>query len=328
MTYKEFKGEFMNRLEEKAKTSSQIGKYKLYKDGSSSDKQIDAEFIRTTNIKYSNVESNVLIGDFIKITHKELPENFCRCEMKYLYESFEAEGWDAVWKIIEYNLDGAKSLNIKNLDEILSSYDAVKDRLIIRAINYTDNKYALKDNVYKRVGDIALVLYIFLSETKQLGLTTVKAPKVSVESWGKDIEEVMQTALVNSNLKSVPRMYTLAEAMNPKYETGAYMALGAKCKLQSGMNTSTFTTYPQLNGATSFWYHGVQEKIAEMAGGDYYVAFTGIHEFHVHPVSTDSARDILKRVKEMNKFNKKDEILTRKVYLYHADTKELEQLEL
>jgi hypothetical protein len=106
------------------------------------------------------------------------------------------------------------------------------------------------------------------------------------------------------------------------------MALGSTCKVMKGMITSMFTTRPVLNGAISFWYPGVQEKIAEMAGGDYYVAFTGIHDFRVHPVGTTTARAVLLKLKNMNQFNKKDETLSRKVYRYHADTKELEQLEL
>jgi hypothetical protein len=78
-----------------------------------------------------------------------------------------------------------------------------------------------------------------------------------------------------------------------------------------------------------FFYPGVKEKIAEMAGGDYYVAFTGICEFHVHPVNDSNPRQILGRLKHMNKnVNKTGETLTRKVYRYKVDTKELVMVDL
>lgn len=328
MTYNEFKEEFMDKLAEKAQSSDQIGEYKLYEDGATSENPTDSIFIRETNIKYNKTESDVLIGDFLNIIHTDDCSQ-SRFDIKYLYDSFKSDGWDFVWKIVDDNLNYAESIDMNNIMEIISDYEAIKDRLILRAINFTDNKYALKDFVYKQIGDMALVLYLYISETKEYGLSTTKVHKVTFESWGKDMDEVMETALVNSNIRSVPRMYnTPKESANPDYKTGAYMAIGSKCKLAYGILSSTFTTYPYLNGAISFWYPGVKEKIAEMAGGDYYVAFTGIHDFHVHPVGSTSARDVLGNVKHMNKINGKNETLSRKVYRYRADTKELVQLEL
>ena len=41
----------------------------------------------------------------------------------------------------------------------ITDYEFIRNRLIVRPINFTDNKYELKDCVYKKIGDIALVLY-------------------------------------------------------------------------------------------------------------------------------------------------------------------------
>lgn len=329
MTYEEFKKEFMLRLAKKEETSEQIGEYRLYLDGETSDDPGECNFIKATNIKYNKIESDVLIGDFLKICHKTDVGSEARYEMKYLFRSFSKEGWDLVWDIIDDSLNYAKKLDVKNVMKFVDDYEVMKDRIILRAINYTDNRYALKDYVYKQIGDMALVLYFFISDTKEFGLTTAKVDKKILETWGKEKEEVMETALVNSNMRSVPRMYNSPrEADNPGYQTGAYMAVGSKCQLAVGMRNSTFTTYPHLNGATSFWYPGVQEKIAEMAGGDYYVAFTGIHDFHVHPAGSISPRQVLANLKHMNRINGKDETLSRKVYLYQADTRELKALDL
>ena len=66
-----------------------------------------------------------------------------------------------------------------------------------------------------------------------------------------------------------------------------------------------------------------------MAGGDYYVAFTGIHEFHVHPVDSERPINILRRIKDMNtRVNKPDEILSRKVYKYDHVAGKLEMVNL
>ncbi|MBS5299563.1 MAG: hypothetical protein KHY39_00700 [Clostridiaceae bacterium] len=151
-----------------------------------------------------------------------------------------------------------------------------------------------------------------------------------MELWGKTEEEVFENALINTNIRSVPRMYNSpAESDHPKYQTGAYMSLGAKSRLATGMNSSVFTTYPSLNGAISFWYPGVKEKLAELAGGDFYVAFTGIHDFHIHPVNSTTPKEVLDRLKQMNRYiNRKEEILSRKVYRYRAENGELTPLDL
>ena len=43
-------------------------------------------------------------------------------------------------------------------------YETAKDSLFIRLLNYDDNSEELKDAIYKRIGDIAQVLYMKVSE--------------------------------------------------------------------------------------------------------------------------------------------------------------------
>lgn len=331
MNYNEFKTEFMKRLAEKAVQSDLIGTYQLLEDGMVSEDPRECAFIRDTNIKYNKMESDVLKGDFLRINPVDAEEGSeARLEFQYLYDSFEQDGWDFVWKILEENLRYAKNISFREIGDVIDQYEMVKDRLILRPLNYTDNKYVLKKFVYHQVGDMALVLYLVVADTKELGLNTTKVPREVMELWGKTEEEVFENALINTNVRSVPRMYNSpAESDHPKYQTGAYMSLGAKSRLATGMNSTVFTTYPSLNGAISFWYPGVKEKLAELAGGDFYVAFTGIHDFHIHPVNSTTPKEVLDRLKQMNRYmNGKDEILSRKVYRYQAESGELKPLDL
>jgi hypothetical protein len=328
MTYNEFLEELLDKLDEKVSSSaSSIGRYRLYEDGEIGDNAQDKQFIIETNIKYNKSESEVLKGDFLSVLHTD-KTSLARFSVQYLYDSYQRDGWEFVGKIIDDNLSYASSTG--DMQEILNSlnnYEAVKDRIIVRPLNYTDNKLNLRDSVYRQVGDMALVLYLFISDTPKYGLLTTKIPQIVVDNWGKDIDEVMETALVNANIKSVPRMYNNPmKTANPTYSEGAYMALGSNYKLT---RISTFTTYPNMNGAISFFYPGVKEKIAEMAGGDYYVVFTGICEFHVHPVNEANPRQLLSSLKYMNKsMNKPGETLTRKIYRYNVETKELVMMQL
>ena len=118
------------------------------------------------------------------------------------------------------------------------------------------------------------------------------------------------------------------DTYKPPYHKGAFMALNSDVKPLSAMAVPTVTTTTQMNGAIAMFYPGVRERIAELFGGDYYVAFTSIHEGRLHKKGTISPREILGRIKEMNRMLDSWEVLTRKVYLYEAASKEFKQLEL
>ena len=89
----------------------------------------------------------------------------------------------------------------------LENYEVAKEKLIIRPINYTDNRYELKKMIYKQYDDVALVLYTVMYDNKEMGLGTLKVQKHIFEKWGKDLEEVWEDALINSNIIAPPRMY-------------------------------------------------------------------------------------------------------------------------
>lgn len=327
MNYQEFKQAFSERISEKMDQMDSVRSYKILEDGYTSDNELELNSIRQTNIKYHNLESDTLKGDFVFI---ELSNgNLSRSSLEELYDHFCHASWESVWDGIARNIEYGTRVRTDVIDNI-HDYDAICDKLIIRPINYTDNRIALKNIVHKQIGDIALVLYIIVLESDEAGLNTSKIQRNLLDQWEKTEDEVFNTALINTYQRAVPRVYNSAsEANNPPYSRGAYMSLGYNKKLKQGLFSPLFTTLPSLNGAISFWYPGVKERIAEMAGGDYYVAFTGIHEFHVHPVGSERPINILRRIKDMNtRVNKPDEILSRKVYKYDHVAGKLEMVNL
>lgn len=305
--------------------------YKFYPDGctANGDKKV-LSFIRNTNIKYHQTESDVLIGDFVEIERKrDNGELICRFEVRYLFDEFNYDGWSRVRLIIDENLKMASCTDINEIVANMNDYNYIKDRLIIRPINYTDHRYELKDVIYKQCGDIALVLYVFLYDNEEFGLGTAKVPKAAYECWEKDIEEIWTEALINTNVIAPPRMYMdPADAYKPSYEMGAFMALNSKINSIGKMQVPLITTTKQRNGAIAMFYPGVQEKIAALMGSSYYIAFTSVDDARVHHIDSVSPLRALRSLKDVNKMSEKDDILSRKVYLYDKDKKTMEALEL
>lgn len=106
------------------------------------------------------------------------------------------------------------------------------------------------------------------------------------------------------------------------------MALNSDITSLSPHAVPTVTTTAQINGAIAMFYPGVMKRIAELFGDDYYIAFTGTSEARLHKKGTIQPRNILMRIKQMNRTFDPSEILSNKVYLYETANQEMRQLEL
>lgn len=330
--------EFINGLQKKLEEKKQELGYDrmiFLEDGTTSTDVKELSIIRETNIKYHKTESDVLIGDYIILyQYKGKREQICRFDCGQLYKMYEKGSWAAVWEEILSSFNTSKKfmeLGIMDLIE-KNEYDPLKDKLFIRPLNYKDHRYELKDHIYRHIGDMVLVLYILVSDEndgKRHDVLSVKVPKSLMQAWGIDEEEVWENAMSNTYIMAPPRMYlNPMELDNPPYCRGAFMALNSSITSLSPLAVPIVTTTVQINGAIAMFYPGVMKRIAELFGDDYYIAFTGTSEARLHKKGTIRPRNILMRLKQMNKVFDPSEILSNKVYLYETANQELRQLEL
>lgn len=296
------------------------------------------EWILRTNLKYYQKESDMLLGDFLEITSPEDEKISSRFEMKYLYDEYTKNGWSKIGEIITKNMEIFHAY-AGQIDDI-EDFKMMKDRLIIRPLNYPALRKSgeTKDTVYRVYGDIALVLYFLINEN-DVDYLTAKVPESTMKLWGLPEDVVWQTAMMNTMTDALPRLYVKQldipytppqkKVGSPEYLRGAFMSATDPGNYQiTPYAAPTLTTTRQLNGAVAFFYPGVQERLAEIVGGDFYIAFTSICESHIHPVSNRiSPKDILDCLKSMNKAFPKI-LLSNKVFLYHKEEKLLESLNL
>ncbi len=334
IAYKEFISGLQKKLAEK-KQELGYNKLAFLEDGTTSSDMKELSIIRETNIKYHRTESDVLIGDYIILyQYKDKREQICRFDCEQLYREYEKGSWEAVWEQIISSLDSSRQFMELEIMDLIdkNEYNLLKDKLFIRPLNFSDHRYELKNHIYRRVGDMVLVLYFLASDKndgKRHDVVSVKVHKTSMQAWGIDEEEVWENAMGNTYVMAPPRMYLKAmDLANPPYHRGAFMALNSDITSLSPLAVPTVTTTSQINGAIAMFYPGVMKRIAELFGDDYYIAFTGTSEARLHKKGTIHPRNILMRIKQMNKTFDPSEILSNKVYLYEAANQELKQLEL
>lgn len=203
-----------------------------------------------------------------------------------------------------------------------SEFEKVKDRLILRPLNYRFSRERIEDVPHIRIGDVVLVLYAVMSHVGA-DYFTAKMHRDQTAHWGIPEEEVLQTALVNTSFLYPPRLYSVEDLLSwdgKRHTDGRFMAEGEEGRVRRGMRGYILTNTLEINGAVALFYPGVARRIAQILDGDFYIAFTSIHEAQIHSVGMIPADVVERSLRETNGHcNAEDEVLTDQVYCYRSE---------
>lgn len=315
--------EMVKKIEEIVEKTNNAGNLvvKFYPKGMTATDEEESSFIKTSNEKYFNTNNPGLLGNFACVSTDSTSElkTFSRIYLDDLTSSF-VDNPEVFEDVITENIKNINNISPQsNILHDLDSYEAVKDRLIIRPLNYENNKTSLEGMVYMKHGDIVLVLYIVVSDDNGT-LNTAKVPVSIVNKWPEDKAVVLRNALVNTAKRSKAVLFTdISSAM-----TGADSGIDILSDDNTEVKPTKFfvpmvTTSTKVNGAVALFYPGVRSKLAKLLGGSYYVAFTSVHEAMVHPVDTVIPEHVRNSLASVNASFDKDETLTYECYMYDAE---------
>lgn len=293
--------------------------------------EAEKELFKTINRKYCNdTESeNLLTSMFVYSITPEQPKNSVFLKVDSLKKLYSEGGESAVIKTVLDNIKYALFINdqAEQTANSLDTYKGIKDRLIIRPLNYDINESKLKNVLYKRVDDIALTVYAIVLDDRENGiLNTIKVPLNIIETWeGITPEEVYTNALENTAKYYSPRLYTdIFNIETAPFKECALMSKGYTVKELNTDTVALLTTDRKTNGAIAAFLPGTLKRISELYGNsDFYLAFTSIHEAMTHKKGSIEPESIKRNVTETNKIFGGDDTLSNKVWLYSAETKEL-----
>lgn len=273
-----------------------------------------AMFIASTNSKYFNSSSEELLGDFIELAFEH--GEYLRINIGDIDDTASIE--DIVNESLRY-CDSIRD-NAHSIIDNISNYESIKDELILRPLNFTRNDAALNGACYIKNGDIALVLYLVIKDDEET-MNTAKVTEDIVKSWGVDRMAVMIDAMNNTAKKYPARMFTnLINIDSASDSETDFMSDTYDKKLNSG-TIPMVTTTKKTNGAISIFYPEVKEKISEMFGGSFYVAFTSIHEAMLHKKGTIEPSDIRRHIRATNRTFDPEDTLSDEVFLYDSENK-------
>lgn len=251
--------------------------------------------------------------------------------LENLQESVDKHGWDEVINTTGKVLKKARNNATGYMDalDMLDEYENIKSKLIIRPIHWDkefDDKNKKKPCLYSKKGDIALVLYMIMSDGDGT-LETIRVPMDCVQSWmtqlGLKEIDIFKNAMQNTVEKQSPMLYTNIFDMSS--EKGMNVLNNPETSFSEG-TSPLVTTNRKTNGAIAMFYPGVKEKIAKMMNDSFYVAFTSVHEAIVHKKGTIDPAAIKRNVTETNRIFGPNDALTNEVFYFNKETNEFSVL--
>lgn len=341
MNYEDFKGELYRIIMQQGDVKGR--KVMLLEKGFTTRDDQMLNMIRYINRTCFGKEDTIVHADYIHVVWGEgKVRSMMNWSVRDYYYRFKKEGWEGILPELLIKIQNAgSSMDWLHVEE--GGYEMCQERLIIRAINYENNKYELEDCIYKRIGEIALTLYAVVSDEEE-DYVTMKIPHELVKEWGVPEPDLFERALDNTCRLMPPRLYYCTDLKRKhRIEEGIFMkeelsrmqqlkeaptderddntVLGFRMHEDDQTEGSLgyrLSTTKGINGAVAFFYPGVQKQLAEMIGGNYLAAFTSIHEAIIHPERYQSAANIRDSIKDINQVFPKEEMLSNEVYHYYA----------
>lgn len=334
MAVRDFAVELIEELlndEELALTEENI---RFYDKGTTAeaDESLD-DHIRWRNARYYNEDSNVVRSSLLIV---QLPVDksaeYINFHVGELYRIFRKDGMNGVLPIVKRDIKDMKASAPKNLALLnqFGDYEAIKGQLIIRPLNYDDNAKALAKAIYRKVGDMALVLYMSLGSIDQGSVNNIISAMVPHDTflgWGLDEREVFERALENTMRLQPPVFCRIISGIGGQFQQKHIPFMEDESVVFNFDNpmAPALTTEQEINGAIAAFYPGVLERLYRMVGGDFYLIFTSISDLHIHPVNGRfKVSSMRKSLADMNRdMNQQGELLTRQIYRYDGEQKEI-----
>lgn len=198
----------------------------------------------------------------------------------------------------------AKNASCTNAEQLFS-FEANKDKIVYRLVNYKLNKEALKERPHIPYLDLAIVFDILVEATDK-GMASIPIQYKLLELWEKNSNEIYGLAKKNTK-RELP--------VQLQYNTydGPFGNLSISFYILSNN--------PHQNGAACILYDDVLNTLGEALQENFYVIPSSIHETLIiseHDAKGMSLSDMIQAVNEMAVLD--TEILSDHPYYYNRKT--------
>ncbi len=191
-----------------------------------------------------------------------------------------------------------------------------RDMVVVKLVNYRDNRKLLKDCPYIKFHDLAIMAR-YVVNLDETGLSSTPLTNEDLSEWGISKEELFEKALENTKRLLPPKIFKMDELisrstgvmLDGEFETQAYVVTNKIC----------------VNGASAILYREVVDEFAEKFPEGFYILPSSIHEIIILPAYNTPGKSFLKDlVREVNREVLSDtDYLSDEVYFYDPEAKNI-----
>lgn len=240
--------------------------------------KLDGLTIRKEN---ENISPNIYLNSYFEMYQMGKPINCIMDEIAKQYFTVKKES------------------SIK-IDDLLD-FDAVRNQIIIRLVNYEKNREVLKNSPYKRFLDLA-VTYRYMANHDEYGLASSMIRNDEFFNWGIDEEELYRIALFNTMREFPWHMEPLVKVIlnclkkTMPDEEQAELFLDELEKDQDNVNMYVLSNDSSLNGASCILYDSVIKNFAKVQGTNIIILPSSVHEVILVPEQKDTNIEFLQNL--------------------------------
>lgn len=197
-----------------------------------------------------------------------------------------------------------KENEIEVLD--ITDFNNVRDKIVLRLVNYEKNKEMLKMCPNRRYLDLAITFRYMVSKDS-LGIASSLVSKEEFELWQVDLEELYHLALFNTMREFPWRMESLVRVVTESIRGQANGMMSEDIikeleQMENGVNMYVLTNDHGINGATCILYDNVIRNFAKVQDCNIFVLPSSVHEVMLVPENTETEPEFLEGlVMEANK---------------------------
>ena len=207
------------------------------------------------------------------------------------------------------------------------SFDKIKDDLTIKMVEIRRNHEYLSEMPYVKMGNgFAIVCDIEINDGNGGQLRTT-VTRDMMKEMNYDMGELFSTAIESAQVKDPAVMQSIRSQLLFDDEPNLLEGHDVISEEEKD-NMYVISNKECLYGAVALYYPGIQEKVAECFGENYYVLPSSVNELLLIPESrAPEAREIAWMVYEANhELLQPHEILSDNIMYYDRDSKRLETI--
>lgn len=292
MNYEEFLEYIKENLAEVMEQKEYIGKEETSKDKDKSETSYEVEL-------HKIIKNNGIILDGLTIRKK----GECMSPNIYLNSYFESyqmgKPLSVIMEEIIYIYESAKAEKVFEIADI-KDFSAVKNKIVLRLVNYEKNKEQLKNCPHKKYLDLA-VTFRYIASKDPVGIASSLISNAEFKLWNVQLEELYQIALFNTMREFPWQMKSLAKVISDYLKDNlpdnlpdeVFADIEKVRDKENGVSMYVLTNDAGINGATCILYDNVIKHFAKVQESNIFILPSSIHEVMLVPENTETEPEFL-----------------------------------